>query len=152
MSQDEEGPSDLSTPLCGLIPHQGSMCMLERVIDWNESTIRLATGTHRSRANPLRCDGKLRAIHLCEYGAQAMAVHGALKSQAHGTTARPGMLVSLRAVSFTCDFIDELPGNLIVEAQCLQASDSSLQYSFRVTHADELLAEGRAAVVLGTRT
>lgn len=140
-----------SGQLTSLIPHQGSMCLLERVLDWNDQTIRLETDTHRSPANPLRSDGRLRAVHLCEYGAQAMAVHGALKSQAHGTVARPGMLVSLRAVSFACDFIDALPGSLLVEAHCLQASDSSLQYRFRVTHADVLLAEGRAAVVLGQK-
>lgn len=124
------------------------MCLLERVVEWNDQSIALETATHRSATNPLRVDGKLRVIHLCEYGAQAMAVHGALKSQAHGATTTPGMLVSLRAVSFTCDFIDELPGHLLVEAQCLQADESSLQYSFRVSHAGEQLAEGRAAVVL----
>ncbi len=124
------------------------MCLLERVVEWNEDTIRLATSTHRSPDNPLRRDGRLRSIHLCEYGAQAMAVHGALKSEAHGAQAQPGMLVSLRAVSFTRDFVEDLPGELLVEAQCLQASESSLQYSFRITHEGELLAEGRAAVVL----
>ena len=41
-----------------------------------------------------------------------------------------------------------LPGSLRVEAHCLQSSESSLQYGFRVTHAGELLAEGRAAVIL----
>lgn len=131
-----------------LIPHQGTMCLLQRIVDWDDATIRLETATHRSPDNPLRSAGRLRAIHLCEYGAQAMAVHGALKSRAHGAAATPGMLVSLRAVSFTCDFIDQLPGSLLIEAQCLQASDSSLQYSFRVSHAGELLAAGRAAVVL----
>jgi predicted hotdog family 3-hydroxylacyl-ACP dehydratase len=77
-----------------------------------------------------------------------MAVHGALKAQAHDAVAAPGMLVSLRSVSFTCDYIDQLSGSLLVEAQCLQASDTSLQYTFRVSHAGELLAAGRAAVVL----
>jgi predicted hotdog family 3-hydroxylacyl-ACP dehydratase len=124
------------------------MCLLERVVEWNEEGLRLATSTHRSSDNPLRRDGRLRSIHLCEYGAQAMAVHGALKSQAHGAQAQPGMLVSLRAVSFTRDFVEDLPNELIVEARCLQASESSLQYSFRIMHEDELLAEGRAAVVL----
>lgn len=131
-----------------LIPHQGGMCLLERVIEWNDRSIVLETGTHHALSNPLRVAGKLRAVHLCEYGAQAMAVHGALKSQQAGTSAAPGMLVSLRSVSFTRDYIEELPDLLRVEALCLQADRSSLQYSFRVTHAGELLAEGRAAVLL----
>jgi acyl-CoA thioesterase FadM len=61
------------------------------------------------------------------------------------------MLVSLRSVELKRDFIDDLPNALTVEAHCLQASATSLQYSFRITHRDEVLAEGRAAVVLQAR-
>src|SRR5262245_6347674 len=125
------------------------MCLLERVIDWDGRRIVLESTTHRSPTNPLRRDGRLSAVHLCEYGAQAMAVHGALKARASDGQAAPGMLVSLRAVSFARDYVDDLPGSLTIEAECLQASESSLQYAFRVTHAGVVLAEGRAAVVLG---
>lgn len=138
----------LNVNLSSLIPHQGSMCLLERVLEWNATSIQVETATHRSATNPMRSADRLRAIHLCEYGAQAMAVHGALKAQAVGGTAPPGMLVSLRSVDFHCDYVDELPGRLVVEAQCLQASDTSLQYEFRVRHEGTLLAQGRAAVVL----
>lgn len=131
-----------------LIPHSGTMCLLERIVEWSDERIRLESTTHRSLDNPLRRDGRLRAIHLCEYGAQAMAVHGGLRSQAAGTQAAPGMLVSLRGVQFTRDYIEDLPGALVIEAVCLQASATSLQYTFRITHDSELLAEGRAAVVL----
>ena len=124
------------------------MCLLERVLEWNDATITLETDTHRSPENPLRSNGRLHAVHLCEYGAQAMAVHGALRAQAQERVAAAGMLVSLRAVSFHCDAFDNLPGSLRVEATCLQSSASSQQYAFRIFHADSLLAEGRAAVVL----
>jgi len=67
--------------VASLVPHAGRMCLLQRVLDWDESTVRLATATHRDPANPLRSDGRLRAIHLCEYGAQAMAVHGGLRAR-----------------------------------------------------------------------
>lgn len=135
-------------PLASLIPHQGSMCLLERVVDWDEQSIRLATATHRSADNPLRANGRLRAVHLCEYGAQAMAVHGALKAEAAGGRAPPGMLVSLRAVSFNCNYIEALPDELLIEAHCLHADDSSQQYAFSISHAGSTLATGRAAVVL----
>jgi predicted exporter/predicted hotdog family 3-hydroxylacyl-ACP dehydratase len=135
-------------PISALIPHKGAMCLLERVVEWDDERIVLEADTHRSTSNPLRRNNRLRAVHLCEYGAQAMAVHGALKSRQARQHAAPGMLVSLRAVKFTCDYIDALPGSLRVEAHCLQASESSLQYGFRVTHAGALLAEGRAVVVL----
>ena len=123
--------------------------MLERIVEWDDQRIRLTASSHRSRTHPLRFLNRLRAIHLCEYGAQAMAVHGALKARAHGSAAQPGMLVSLRAVTFHRDYIEDLPQDLVVEAQCLQATAMSLQYQFRITHDDELIAEGRAAVVLG---
>jgi predicted hotdog family 3-hydroxylacyl-ACP dehydratase len=137
-----------NVPVSALVPHQGSMCLLERVVEWDEQHVVLQTATHRSPVNPLRANGRLRALHLCEYGAQAMAVHGGLRGTVTGVKPKPGMLVSLRAVRFACDYIDDLPGDLRVEAECLQADAASLQYRFRVTHAGEMLAEGRAAVVL----
>ena len=136
--------------ISSLIPHQGTMCLLERIVSHDDSSITLATTTHRLPDNPLRVDGRLRAIHLCEYGAQAMAVHGALKSAADGGKAAPGMLVSLRAVMFTRDYVEDLPGELVVTAQCLQTTPASLQYQFSISHAGVVIAEGRAAVVLGT--
>jgi predicted hotdog family 3-hydroxylacyl-ACP dehydratase len=135
--------------LARLIPHQGAMCLLDRVVEWDDTKIKLETHSHRSTHNPLRSNGCLRAIHLCEYGAQAMAVHGALRSRDSGDRPKPGMLVSLRNVKLQCDQIQQLEDRLIVTADCLQATADSLQYTFRVTHRDELLAEGRAMVVLG---
>lgn len=135
--------------IASLIPHQGGMCLLERVVEWDDARIVLETTTHRSHDNPLRANGKLRAIHLCEYGAQAMAVHGALKSEVAGVRAAPGLLVALRSVSFGLNYIDDLRAPLRIEAGCLQATGASLQYDFRITHEETLIAAGRAAVVLG---
>jgi predicted hotdog family 3-hydroxylacyl-ACP dehydratase len=134
--------------ISSLVPHAGSMCLLERVIEWDDRHVVLETATHRSPENPLRSNGRLRALHLCEYGAQAMAVHGGLRGTVTGVKPKPGMLVSLRAVKLTCEYVEDLPGDLRVEAECLQADAASLQYSFRVRHGETLLAEGRAAVVL----
>lgn len=131
-----------------LIPHAGGMCLLERVIEWTPERVMLATATHRLHDNPLRSGGQLRAIHLCEYGAQAMAVHGGLVARAVGETAQPGLLVSLRDVRLLVEYIDDLPGELIVEAGRLHATPGSWQYRFRVLHAGKELASGRAAVML----
>lgn len=132
--------------IAALIPHQGGMCLLEHIVEWNDTRIVLETMTHLAVDNPLRVNGKLRAVHLCEYGAQAMAVHGALKAAPN--RAPPGMLVSLRSVTFARDYIDDLNGSLRIEAICLQATDASQQYSFEITHAGTAIAAGRAAVLL----
>jgi predicted hotdog family 3-hydroxylacyl-ACP dehydratase len=133
--------------IAALIPHQGAMCLLDRVVEWDKDYVVLATSTHRSADNPLRLDGRLRAVHLCEYGAQAMAVHGGLSAQADGKTARPGFLVSLRDVKLNVDFIDALDGELMVSAQRLLESAGSWQYAFEIKHAGDVIAAGRAAII-----
>jgi predicted hotdog family 3-hydroxylacyl-ACP dehydratase len=132
--------------IAALVPHQGSMCLLERIESWDDAGIRLTTMTHVDPANPLATRLGLRALHLCEYGAQAMAVHGGLMTQARHQAVRPGLLVSLRDVTLHCDFIHQLPGPLVVAALRLHESAAGWQYSFQASHADVLLATGRATV------
>jgi len=134
--------------LAELIPHAGRMCLLERVLDWDDATVTLGTSTHRDPGNPLRSDGRLHAVHLCEYGAQAMAVHGGLRARARGDRARPGLLVSLRDVVLDCDYVHDLAGELIVTARCVHESPSAWQYDFCVAHGQRRLAQGRATVSL----
>lgn len=130
-----------------LIPHQGAMCLWDQVNDWDEDNIRLRAGNHRDATHPLRHRQRLHAVHLCEYGAQAMAVHGGLRAHAAGGIASPGLLVALRGVQLHCERIDTLPGLLECHAQALVQGAGGWQYSFRIEHAGVLLAEGRAAVM-----
>lgn len=131
-----------------LIPHQGTMCLWDEVVSWNEKSIRLRAGNHGDPDHPLRSHGRLRAVHLCEYGAQAMAVHGGLRAQHGGGPARPGLLVALRSVHLHCTQIEALPGWIECAAEVLAEGGSSQQYDFRISHDGRLLAEGRAAVML----
>jgi predicted hotdog family 3-hydroxylacyl-ACP dehydratase len=132
----------------GLIPHQGSMCLLDRVVAWDATSIHAITDSHRDPSHPLRRDGRLAALHLCEYGAQAMAVHGGLLAAASGGRAQPGLLVSLRAVELARARVDDCDGALDVHAQMLHADASGWQYAFRIEHRGQVLASGRAAVML----
>ena len=135
--------------ILALIPHQGDMCLWDSVLEWDDDSIRLRAGNHRDPAHPLRADDRLHAVHLCEYGAQAMAVHGGLLARESGAKAAPGMLVALRGIELHAARIDDLPGDLECHAEVLARSAASQQYAFRITHAGSLLAEGRAAVMLG---
>jgi predicted hotdog family 3-hydroxylacyl-ACP dehydratase len=135
--------------ILSLIPHQGAMCLWDVVVDWDDARIRLRTLGHRDPAHPLRSDGRLRGLHLCEFGAQAMAVHGGLRARAQAGRAAPGLLVALRGVELRVARIDDLDGPLECEAEVLVEAAGSQQYAFRIHHDGRLLAEGRAAVMLG---
>lgn len=133
--------------IAALIPHQGLMCLWQSVIEWDEDGIVARSDGHREPAHPLRSGAILHAVHLCEYGAQLMAVHGGLLARAHGGRARPGVLVALRGVELRAARIDDLPGALEGRARKLIASEDSWQYAFEIFHAGDLLASGRAAVM-----
>lgn len=131
-----------------LVPHAGDMCLLDGVVAFDDATIHAISHSHTAPAHPLRGDQGLHAVHLAEYGAQATAVHGALRARASGATQpRPGMLVSLRGVKLAVDRVDTLVGRLDVFAECLLADDSGAQYTFRIEHDGQEIASGRAAVI-----
>ena len=135
-----------------LVPHGGAMCLWDEAIEWDATRILVRTQGHRDPAHPLRSGGRVRALHLCEYGAQAMAVHGGLLARDQGRIAPPGMLVALRGVALHCDRIDDLPGALECEAEALIAGEGAQQYRFTIRHGGTVLAEGRAAVMLQPET
>jgi len=131
-----------------LIPHAGAMCLLDAVESWDDNSIHAVSRSHADADNPLRGEHGLHGVHLAEYGAQAMAVHGALRALGGGETdVRPGRLVSLRDVCLEVEYVDTLDGRLDVHAECLYADSSGAQYTFRVEHRGKLLVSGRAAVI-----
>ena len=142
----------LRDEIAALVPHAGTMCLWDEVLAWDDTTIRVRAHNHRDQAHPLRSHGTLRALHLCEYGAQAMAVHGGLLARPAGGHAAPGMLVALRGIELSVARIDDLPGAIECDAEVLARSDTAQQYAFRITHAGVLLATGRAAVMLESPT
>ena len=135
--------------ILALVPHQGAMCLWDEVRAWDGQRIALAARNHVDPAHPLRARGRLHALALCEYGAQAMAVHGGLLAQAHGGRAAAGVLVALRGVELAVARIDDLGGVLEGEAELLAAGEASQQYAFRIHHQNRLLASGRATAMLG---
>ena len=131
-----------------MIPHKGAMCLWDEVLAWDARSVRLRSSGHRDPAHPLRSDGLLRAMHLCEYGAQAMAVHGGLRGASAGGEPKVGFLVALRNVELRVARIDDLADALECEAELLAEGAASQQYAFRIVHAGQIVAEGRAAVML----
>ena len=129
------------------IPHHGDMCLLDAVVDWSETAISCRATSHADPANPLRAADRLGAANGIEYAAQAMAVHGALLA---GSSDKPrqGYLTSVRSVSLHVARLDNLAGELSVQAERLSGDSNHILYQFSLSHDGHCLLEGRAAVVL----
>ena len=123
------------------------MCLLDAVLEWSEAAISCRAVSHLDPANPLRAEGRLGAANGIEYAAQAMAVHGALLAQASDRP-RQGYLTSVRSVQLHVARLDDLVGELCVQAERLSGDGNHILYQFALSHAGRCLLEGRAAVVL----
>jgi predicted hotdog family 3-hydroxylacyl-ACP dehydratase len=77
-----------------------------------------------------------------------MAIHGALVNAARHAKPRVGLLVSARDCHFYCDRLDQVAGDLHVNAQRLAGSAIMLMYGFSVSAGARCLAEGRVSVLL----
>lgn len=136
------------------IPHQGRMCLLERVSAWDTQQIRCQASSHRDSDNPLRAHGRLGAACGIEYSAQAMAVHGALlaESEANAGAARQGptlgYLASVRGLTLYVDRLDDVSDALSIHAERLSGDSTTVLYSFTIHAGRRLLLSGRAAVIL----
>lgn len=133
--------------LCELIPHSGDMCLLERVISWNDREIRCSAISHTDPVNPLRRNNRLAPVHLLEYGAQAMAVHGGLLAARSGGGVAPGYLAALRDVTLPQQSIDCISSPLLVHAKVIASVQDSFIYNFSVAANGVKLAQARATVM-----
>jgi predicted hotdog family 3-hydroxylacyl-ACP dehydratase len=133
--------------IAGLIPHAGAMCLLDGVTHWDSTRIRCVSRSHLDPGNPMRVDGCLPALCGIEYAAQAMAVHGGLAGSVQGKPRR-GLLASLREVVCRRQRLDDLDGELVVEAAREAGDGGRVIYSFHVRVGETEVLSGRAAVVL----
>ena len=129
------------------IPHQGSMCLLDSVLDWSPEAIRCRASSHRAADNPLRAEGRLGAACGIEYAAQAMAVHGALLADS-SQRPRQGYLASVRGVELFVSRLDDIADDLELVAERLSGDNNNVLYQFTVSAAGRELLRGRAAVIL----
>jgi predicted hotdog family 3-hydroxylacyl-ACP dehydratase len=132
------------------IPHSGAMCLLGSLERWDSEHIVCSASSHRDPAHPLKTASGLLAPCAIEYAAQAMALHGALIGADSGSAATPGYLASARAVRLHRLRLDDLDGDLRIEARRGAGDARQILYTFAVSHAGEPVADGRATVVLNT--
>ena len=130
------------------IPHQGSMCLLDAVTEWDEAHIVCSASSHRTLDNPLRANQQLSAVCGIEYAAQAMAVHGALLAAPDHAVARAGYLVSVRGTRLHVLRLDDIADDLAIDATCITRSANNILYQFNLRAGEQFLLTGRAAVVV----
>ena len=129
------------------IPHQGGMCLLDRVLEWDAQRIVCEAVSHADAENPLRDAGRLGAAIGVEFAAQAMAVHGALLAQSAAAPAK-GYLASVRGLSLHVDRLDDQQGPLRVTVERQSGDARLILYHFSIHCGERCLLEGRASVVL----
>jgi predicted hotdog family 3-hydroxylacyl-ACP dehydratase len=129
------------------IPHQGKMCLLDRVDAWDAQSVRCIASSHRAPDNPLRSHGRLAAPCGIEYAAQAMAVHGALLAREQ-TAPRSGFLASVRNAILHVGRLDDIAADLMVQAELFSSDGNNVLYDFSVRADGRVLLEGRAAVIM----
>ncbi len=147
--------------LRSLLPHAGSMCLLECVARWDAGEIVCRAVSHRASDNPLRSGDRLGALAAIEYAAQAIAIHGSLRAQAkraassasEGRTRaagpRSGVLGRVSQVKLGAERLDDIDAPLAVTARHLAESDDGCSYDFEVSARGVALVTGRVLVAYG---
>lgn len=132
------------------VPHAGRMCLIDEVASWDAGGIVCSARNHTRTDHPLRRFSHISSLHLIEYGAQAMAIHGALLEHECGSKPQPGMLVAVRAFTATVANLETLDGPLEIHARPELARSGALIYAFRCVHGSTTIASGRVTVMLAT--
>lgn len=130
-----------------MIPHAGSMCLLDGVLRWDAVSVRCLSRRYRDAGNPMRrADGVLGTACGIEIAAQAMAVHGRLVAGNCGPPTR-GYLASVRDVRLATERLDAVAGDLVIDAECLMGDARGATYRFAVACDGVELLAGRATVL-----
>lgn len=131
------------------VPHQGRMCLLDRVERMGAGEAVCSAISHTDADNPLREGGRLGAACGVEYAAQAMALHGALIAQARGgPPASMGFLVSLRSVKLHVVRLDDVGERITIQVSNEADNGDHSVYRFALHANDRPLLDGRAVVML----
>lgn len=128
-----------------LIPHEGEMCLWDSVLAFDDTTIHCQTARHLANTHPLKTNERLSKLHLIEYGAQSIAIHGGLLSQKLKAP-RPGYLASVKNIHFET-FNDQTP-YIYCRSNQIMADDQSKLYQFELMdNEQQLICSGRALVI-----
>lgn len=129
------------------LPHRGAMCLLDEIVAWDDERLQARAIGHRRTDHPLRRAGMLPIASAIEYGAQAVAAHGALVA---GSAAPPaaGYLAAARSVRFGAERLDDVEQPLDIRVERVGGGAAGVIYGFVVAAGERELASGRVTIVL----
>ena len=125
------------------------MSFLDRVLRFDGVHIVCTAISHTDPAHPLARGGKLHAVAGLEYGAQAMALHGALMS-ADDRPSAMGVIASVRALAWTVERLDDIAEPLEIEARRISGAGAQVAYAFAIRAAARDIVSGRITALLRT--
>lgn len=132
--------------IAALVPHQGTMCLLDSVEQYDEQSVVCRATSHRLPNHPLRDGSGLRALCAIEYGAQAIAAHACLLGGEGNGPSRLGVLASVRDVVISVPHLDNLSDPLIIRAELIAAQGDGRLYDVTVTAGRDCVLTGRLMV------
>jgi predicted hotdog family 3-hydroxylacyl-ACP dehydratase len=125
------------------LPHAGAMCLLDRVVAWDEARI-VCQAAAPAAGHPFARAQRVPAVAAVEYAAQAAALHGALLDG--DREPRHGMLAKLSEVELAAGWLDGGSNALSVRAELLVRGASGCIYAFSVDDERGCRARGRLLV------
>ena len=139
----------LTQSIEALLPHAGRMRLIDRIVSYDENEIVCESESHRAAQHPLAEAGVLSIICGLEYGAQAMAIHGALLARGDtNARMRHGYLVAASDLRWSVERLDQCAAPLVIKAVSEFRADNQVAYRFDVSERGVTLLTGRASVVL----
>ena len=139
----------LTPSIEALLPHAGRMRLIDRIVSYDEQEIVCESNSHRATDHPLAEAGVLSIICGVEYGAQAMAIHGALLAPSDSDArVRHGYLVAASDLRWSVERLDQCAAPLVIKAVSEFRADNQVAYRFEISASGTALLSGRASVVL----
>jgi len=147
--------------LCQLLPHSGTMCLIDKIVLWDKTSLLAQTESHLDSNNPLRHQGSISSIIGVEYAAQSMALHAALLSQqedpGHSRKQKPeGYLATIRTIRIGADSLYSPDSAnlspLMISVSVLMCDSQGYSYEFTITADNSLLLSGRLTIFLTSST
>jgi len=138
----------------GLLPHQGAMFLMDRVVAYDREKIICSTRSHVQPANPLRHGACLPAHTSIEYAAQAAGIHGGLLNRDlfPDSPAQMGYLAVISNTQWQVDRLDDLSEELIIHARRTAVTPGGRAYRVHIEHRGVVIMSGDMIIALEPTT